>query len=115
MPLAKKACSETALEEDVVEFIKYGNGQSAPPPASLDPLNNMIQQESDFDRKTRLSAMSLQSFFDSLPKPFPEQLEDKPVASLNIPGMLNTILQLAKGSRLYLQFYFLYENACAYT
>ncbi|KAL5501067.1 hypothetical protein ACEPAH_9454 [Sanghuangporus vaninii] len=110
MPLAKKACSEAALQDDVVDFIKHGNGQTAPPPALLDPLNDIMKRESDLERKGRIAAISLQSFFDSLPKPFPEQIGDKPIANLNIPGMLNTTLQLAKGSRLHLRFYFLSEN-----
>ncbi|KAL5514022.1 hypothetical protein ACEPAG_2783 [Sanghuangporus baumii] len=111
MPLAKKACSEAALQDDVLDFIKHGNGQTAPPPALLDPLNDIMKRESDFERKGRLAAISLQSFFDSLPKPFPEQIGAKPIANLNIPGMLNTTLQLAKGSRLHLRFYFLSENS----
>ena len=113
-PLAKKACSEAATREGVIDFIKYGNGQKVPAPGGPDPLDNTIlKREPEIDWKGRTAAISLQSFFESLPKPFPEPFDDdKPISSINVPGVLNTTLQLARGSRLNLQFYFLNDSGC---
>lgn len=53
--------------------------------------------------------MTLQEFFESLPKPFPESRgppsEGKPAVEINAPGVLNTILQVAKGARFNAFFY----------
>ncbi|EJD00364.1 uncharacterized protein FOMMEDRAFT_135948 [Fomitiporia mediterranea MF3/22] len=108
--LAKKACSETALQQGVIDFIKYGNGQTAPAPVVTDALDDAAsRQVPSFDRG-RGSAISLQSFFDSLPKPFPEPIGDNAlVTNINAPGMLNTTLQQARGARLNFQFYYLSE------
>lgn len=113
-PLAKKNCSEAAIDQDVIDFIKHGNGQTAPAPAFLDPLTNTaMRREPHMDRKGRTTALSLQEFYESLPRPFPEPVGDNPIAAnLNAPGMLNTTLQLAKGARIIMHFYFLNENGC---
>ncbi|KAI5121538.1 hypothetical protein M0805_002598 [Coniferiporia weirii] len=109
-PSAKKGCSEAAIRQGVIDFIKFGNGQTAPTVAPVELLEDVnVKREPEFERG-RPAATTLQTFFDALPKPFPESIGDKTAASVNASGMLNTTLQLAKGARLSLQFYFINNN-----
>lgn len=87
---AKVACAKIALDEAVLDYIQHGNGQterhvqdSLPQPDSRPP-----------------EVLSLQVFYESLPRPFPESLGDRPAAEVNAPGLLNGIVQSARGSKL---------------
>lgn len=112
MSEAKRQCSLLAVKQGVVDFIKFGNGQTAPAQAS-DELLDQVTAKREFptsDKKGRAEAITLQSFFDTLPKPFPEPVGDRPISEFNVPGMLNNTLQLAKGAKLSIQFYFLSDS-----
>ena len=101
-----------------MDYIKFGNGQKTPALAPLeDPLgfdNESVTRESTKDKTGRARLVTLQNFFDSLPKPFPENLGNHTALSLNAPTLLNSHLQLAKGARLSSQFYFIEENHSKY-
>ena len=111
---AKKQCSLLAVKQGVLDFIKYGNGQTVPEqaPDELLELNMAKDDEPTSTKKGREGAILLQSFFDTLPKPFPEAVGDKPASEINAPGMLNNTLQLAKGAKLNIHFYFLNDSGC---
>ncbi|PPR02679.1 hypothetical protein CVT24_002101 [Panaeolus cyanescens] len=99
--LAKYESARIALESDVLDFIKYGNGQTQPPPKTDEDLED--------DSATDLSApnirgISLQEFYESLPKPFPEDFGDKNASEINAPAWLNTTLQTARGGRFNITF-----------
>lgn len=112
MSEAKRQCSLLAVKQGVIDFIKFGNGQTAPAQAS-DELLDQVTAKGEFTtsgKKGRAEAVPLQSFFDTLPKPFPEPVGDRPISEFNAPGMLNNTLQLAKGAKLSIQFYFLSDS-----
>ena len=83
---ARKACAETALADGVIDFI-----------------HSWTHSEDDMDvieETDSFSAISLQQFFDSLPKPFPEPVAGRSAADINGPAWLNTTLQSARGAKL---------------
>ncbi|KAH9940613.1 hypothetical protein B0H21DRAFT_754394 [Amylocystis lapponica] len=88
---AKKACAEVAVAEGVLEFIKHGDGQVKPSPESDAPP---IPAVSD------VPIYSVQSFFESLPRPFPEPAEGKSAHDLNGSSWLNTMIQSTRGAKL---------------
>jgi len=45
-------------------------------------------------------ALTLQGFFEALPRPLPEPVDDKTVAEINAPGWLNGLIQSARGGKL---------------
>ncbi|KIJ67229.1 hypothetical protein HYDPIDRAFT_107958 [Hydnomerulius pinastri MD-312] len=101
---AKAACAKVAISEGVLDFIKHGNGQTRP--LSPEPFSSS-------DANARASALvntkiplTLQSFFDSLPRPFPESFETNDAAEINAPGWLNTMVQNARGGKLAMTFSF---------
>ena len=101
------------MSEGILDYIKYGNGQTQPAvaPSDSDVIEPAsIMREPEIDKKGRPS-ITLEDFFDTLPKPFPEALGEKPITEVNAAGMLNTTLQLAKGARLNLMYYFTNENS----
>ncbi|KLO11981.1 hypothetical protein SCHPADRAFT_941628 [Schizopora paradoxa] len=108
---ALAACSETALQEGVLDFIKFGNGQTAPAPIPPKEQGQVVptRASSLSIKPGRAGSVTLQEFFESLPKPFPESRgppsEGKPAVEINAPGVLNTILQVAKGARFNAFFY----------
>ncbi|PIL32569.1 hypothetical protein GSI_05272 [Ganoderma sinense ZZ0214-1] len=85
IPEARKACAEAALADGVINFIR-----------SWVPSDDMdIVEESD-----PFSAIGLQQFFDSLPKPFPETVAGRSATDINGPAWLNTTIQSARGGKL---------------
>jgi hypothetical protein len=46
------------------------------------------------------SPLSLQEFYDALPRPFPEQFGDKAAVEINAPAWLNVTVQSARGGKL---------------
>ena len=117
--LAKKECSTEAIAQGIIEFIKHGNGQAKPatPTAktlleNLDAANgNEGKEETSSGEKGRKGALSLQVFFDSLPKPFPEEVKAE-VETISAVGILNSTLQTAKGAKLTLDWFFVNEHGC---
>ena len=113
---AKKACSTEAIAQGVIDFIKHGNGQTKPstPTAQtlLESLDSSKENEDTPGDKGKRAAISLQSFFDGLPKPFPEDVKHD-VEHVNAVGILNSTLQTAKGAKLTLDWYFINEHGCA--
>ncbi|KAF9039264.1 hypothetical protein BJ165DRAFT_1596745 [Panaeolus papilionaceus] len=99
--LAKYESARIALESDVLDFIKYGNGQSQPPPKFDEDLENESPNNPPVNAT---KAISLQEFYESLPKPFPEDFGDKSASEVNSPAWLNTTLQTARGGRFIVTF-----------
>ncbi|KII84788.1 hypothetical protein PLICRDRAFT_179128 [Plicaturopsis crispa FD-325 SS-3] len=98
---AKKACAIVAMEQDVLEYIKHGNGQTQPAqPDTLQPGAPVASTSEITPDSTPPSAMTLQGFYDSLPQPFPEDLGDKLASQINGPAWLNQTIQSARGGRL---------------
>ena len=116
---AKSACAAQAIDQGVLEFIKFGNGQTHPPtrllPSSPGPSN------SNTNTNTKPSPITLQSYYESLPRPFPENVPSAATpAEINAPSWLNTTLQTARGAKLSAQYIWLISpkssaTICAYS
>lgn len=92
---AKAACAADAIAEGILDFIMFGNGQTAPAEKRLfDP------HEDDATSASPPVTLTLQGFFEALPRPLPEPVDDKTVAEINAPGWLNTLIQSARGGKL---------------
>ncbi|KAH0835651.1 hypothetical protein J3R83DRAFT_9402 [Lanmaoa asiatica] len=96
---AKGACAKAAVFEGVLDFIKHGNGQTHP--SSPGPSTS-----STTPPVTVMTPWTLQGFYDSLPRPFPESFETNNASEINAPGWLNTMVQNARGGKLILSFFF---------
>lgn len=103
MPEAKLACAKVALDSDLLDFIKYGNGQKAPPIDAATKMKDDVPLIVTTPNSSK-SPMTLQSFYDTLPKPFPEPVGEKSATDINAQGWLNTLVQLAKGTKLITSF-----------
>ena len=102
---AKAACAKTAIDEGVLDYLERGNGHC--------PLSN---RTADGCVRTSgvpvfLPPISLQNFYDSLPKPFPEFVGDKTASEINGPAWLNTAIQTARGSKLKATFLWLMDDS----
>ncbi|KAF9005117.1 hypothetical protein BDQ17DRAFT_1471311 [Cyathus striatus] len=93
---AKLACAKTAVDEGVLEYIKHGNGQTSPASATNEPTNAMISSIPP----PPSPPITLQSFYETLPQPFPEDVGHKTAPDINAPMWLNTTIQSARGSQL---------------
>lgn len=89
---AKATCAADAIAEGILDFIKFGNGQTTPAERRL------FQQEDDALAPPSV-ALTLQGFFEALPRPLPEPVDDKTVAEINAPGWLNGLIQSARGAK----------------
>jgi len=89
---AKAMCAADAISEGILDFIKFGNGQTA-------PAERHLFQEDDAMSAPPPVALTLQGFFEALPRPLPEPVDDKTVAEINAPGWLNGLLQSARGGK----------------
>lgn len=95
---AKVACARAAVEEGVIDFIKYGNGQTQPA--------KVIENSEEQDTARELTpppppkGTSLQEFFETLPRPFPEDIGEVTANEFNAPAWLNLTLHSARGGRL---------------
>lgn len=96
---AKAACAADAIAEGILDFIMFGNGQTAPAEKRL-----FGPQEDDFTSASLPVALTLQGFFEALPRPLPEPVDDKTVAEINAPGWLNTLIQSARGGKFRIKF-----------
>lgn len=95
---AKQACAKLALEQGVLNFVKHGDGQSQPAAAAGACKDD--EKATDSKDSTPAAGLSLQSFYETLPKPFPETVGDKTAAEINAPAWLNSAIQTARGGRL---------------
>lgn len=100
---AKESCANVAIEHGILDFIRLGNDQTEP---SLSPDTTLASNE-DLTRP-----LTLQQYFDSLPRPFTEEcLKDKTfVTEINGPSWLNVTLQSAAGARFQATFTWLSEE-----
>ena len=93
---AKRACAKLALEHGVLDFIKFGNGQTQPA---------VVRDDQEWE-SARMSTpplpspLSLQEYYEALPRPFPEPFGDKTAVEINAPAWLNVTVQSARGGKL---------------
>lgn len=101
---AKAACADAALREGVLDFIKYGNGQLRPTSPQLYPHSS----SSDINgvSANKQPPLTLQGFYESLPRPFPESFESKDANEIGAPGYMNSLVQNARGGKLTTTFIF---------
>ena len=92
--MAKAACAADAISEGILDFIMFGNGQTAPAEKRL-----FEPQQDDATSAAPPITLTLQGFFEALPRPLPEPVDDKTVAEINAPGWLNTLIQSARGGK----------------
>ncbi|CDO68523.1 hypothetical protein BN946_scf184998.g20 [Trametes cinnabarina] len=85
---AKKACAEAALADGILDYIRSWS-PTAPDMTADEP-------GSEFPSST----IGLQQFFESLPKPFPEQVAGQTAVEINGPAWLNTTIQSARGGKI---------------
>lgn len=97
---AQAACARAAIEEDVLDFIRYGDGQTGPA-VKLGPNDgDTFNGEPIPPGLESVQSWSVQAFYEALPRPFPESVGDKSASDINSPAWLNTTIQAARGSRL---------------
>lgn len=101
---AKVACAEAALREGVLDFIKHGNGRLRP--ASPQPF--LSRNSSDFNgvSASKQPPLTLQAFYECLPRPFPESFESNDANTIGAPGYMNILVQNARGGKLTMTFIF---------
>ena len=100
---AKNACGRVALEQGVIEFIQFGNGQTQPPPkVEQDEQDEMANEPKEIIPP--LKPLTLQEFYDSLPRPFPEPVGEMTASEIHAPGWLNMTMQSARGGQLHSTF-----------
>lgn len=102
---AKVACTKSAIDEGVLDYIKRGNGHNL----SLAPIGDEHMGTSSAPAIT--GPISLQDFYESLPKPFPEFVGEKTASEINGPAWLNTTIQTARGGRLKAAFFWLMDGS----
>ena len=109
---AKKACSKTAIEQGVLDFIRYGDGQIRPAvKLGLDDGESFTGEPIP-PGFTNLGPWSVQTFYEALPCQMPEDVGDKSAADINAPAWLNTMIQSARGSRLIFNFIWTSDPPC---
>ncbi|VDC01565.1 unnamed protein product [Peniophora sp. CBMAI 1063] len=98
---ARSACADEAVADGVIEFIKHGNGQKHPAPPDY---SNQHAVAADAP-VTAVTAASVEDFFESLPRPFPEaEFVGKKIDEISAVPWLNALAQSAKGGRLTLRY-----------
>ncbi|KAJ7186744.1 hypothetical protein C8R46DRAFT_981017 [Mycena filopes] len=93
---AQESCANIAIDENVLEFIRHGNGQTAP-----------LQSGHIFTSSKQSEQQTLQTFYESLPRPLEEDFGEKTAAEINATGTLGNLLTLARGSHLTCEYYHL--------
>ncbi|KAL4062794.1 hypothetical protein V8B97DRAFT_1994013 [Scleroderma yunnanense] len=101
---AKEACAKTAIAEGILNFIRHGNGQVRPPSPKLSPSSPENGRDSHSANSN--TPLALQTFFDSLPRPFPEKFDTNDVHKINAPGWLHSLIQSSRGSKLTMSYFF---------
>ncbi|KAJ7714078.1 hypothetical protein B0H16DRAFT_1471574 [Mycena metata] len=92
---AREHCATAAIDEGVLEFIRHGNGQMAP------QANPTLVPDRQFKLQT------LQTFYESLPRPLEEDFDQKTAAEINASGTFATLLATSTGSHFVPEFYHL--------
>ena len=100
---AKAACAKIAIDGGVLDYLKRGNGHS--------PSSEPVGDECVGTFPVIAAPISLQEFYDSLPKPFAESVGDKTASEINGPAWLNTAIQAARGGRLKASFFWLMDGS----
>ncbi|KAF8583692.1 hypothetical protein K439DRAFT_1661156 [Ramaria rubella] len=91
--MAKVACAKVALEQDVLNFIKHGDGLEHP---VVTPFGG-----AEASLSAPIPAVTtLQAFHAALPKPMPDNIGIKSNGEINAVAWLNNMVQIAKGSRM---------------
>ncbi|KAF8804025.1 hypothetical protein BYT27DRAFT_6705741 [Phlegmacium glaucopus] len=107
---AKIACAKVALEEGVIDFIQFGNGQTQlPSKVEQDEQDEMTNEKKE--TTPLLKPLTLQEFYDSLPQPFPEYVGEMTASAINAPVWLNTTMQSARGGQLHSSFIPIVDSA----
>ncbi|KAG2075717.1 hypothetical protein BDR04DRAFT_1091342 [Suillus decipiens] len=101
---AKAACAEAALREGALDFIKHGNGQLRP--ASPQVYSTPTSSDINGVSANKQPPSTLQAFYESLPRPFPESFESKDANEFGAPGYMNTLVQNTRGGKLTTTFIF---------
>jgi hypothetical protein len=121
---AQAAVAQLALEQDIIDFIRHGDGQQEPLPAAAEydlPGNialaaASVPENGEPEKKRRRyrdkidpevlarKIMTVASFFDSLPQPLPEPVGVKTAEETNPVAWLNGLLQRSRGSLLPVQY-----------
>ncbi|KAJ7208004.1 hypothetical protein GGX14DRAFT_634814, partial [Mycena pura] len=94
---AQEHCANLALNEGVLEFIRYGNGQTAPNPRPDAPsvvTGGQIGPQ-----------WSLQVFYESLPRPIEEDFGNRAAKDINATEWLRKVIESAKGARFTASYY----------
>jgi hypothetical protein len=102
---AKVACAKIAVDEGVLDYLKRGNGHSPP----SEPVHDSHVRNSG--GPVTSGPISLQAFYESLPRPFPELVGDKTALEINGPAWLNTTIQAARGGRLKANFFWMTDGS----
>ncbi|KZV70948.1 hypothetical protein PENSPDRAFT_752194 [Peniophora sp. CONT] len=98
---ARSTCADEAVADGVLEFIMHGNGQKHPAPPDYSSQRIVASDTT----VTAVSATSVQDYFESLPRPFPEaEFVGKKINEINPVSWLNTLTQAAKGARLVMKY-----------
>lgn len=117
---AQAAVAQVALEQDIIDFIRHGDGQQEPMPQSAEydlPENkaaaaaaaaeatNSEQKRKRYREKIDPNLLAsklitLAQFYDSLPQPLPEPVGVKTAEDTNPVAWLNGMLQRNRGSLL---------------
>ncbi|KAI6001819.1 hypothetical protein EDD15DRAFT_2227665 [Pisolithus albus] len=102
---ARDACAKAAISEGVLHFIKHGDGRVRPlsPRQSPSPLLDVKNKHSGHCKLP----LTLQNFFDTLPRPFPEALDTNDAYKINAPTWLSSLIQNSKGGKLAMTFNFI--------
>ncbi|KAI0631665.1 hypothetical protein C8Q77DRAFT_1159426 [Trametes polyzona] len=99
---AKKACADAALADGVLDYIMTWSSS----------MSDMDVDEPGSQHPN--SAIGLQQFFDSLPRPFPEPVAGKSAIDINGPAWLNTTIQSARGGKIVPNFVWTVDTRLGY-
>jgi hypothetical protein len=109
-PDAKAACAQKALDEGIIDYIKFGNGQTEPTQPFLEDIEPELFDQQRLSTRGKPRPMTLQAYYESLPRPFPESFGNKTASEINAPGYINALLQSARGGRLKYNFYWVTDK-----
>lgn len=90
---AKADCARIAIAEGVLDYIKNDASAYSAQSSTFATISRSLPETS-----------TLQAFYESLPRPFPEDFGDKTAIEINGPGYLNSVMQSARGSKLTTKF-----------
>ncbi|KAK7681718.1 hypothetical protein QCA50_015065 [Cerrena zonata] len=93
---AQIACCQL-YQEDILEYLKRTASCILPWATcySSEPVPDELQEEPTW---------TVQQYFETLPRPFPEDVGDKTANEINAPSWFNSMLQISRGSRLVANF-----------